>query len=373
MLFLKFEMDDGHLVKIDPSDGPYRVVPLGLAVLQDYLGAGGRMAKRSIPIGIESSFLNSTGPTHNHRGPGSVGFEFHPNPKIEVFALVEGGWLPVVFAQAELLLPDANVAKKFRLFRAELSRKPHVPPELAHLDIPVARIHPILTALEGNKMQFPTLEELSQEMHQTADRLANNLASSEVVHPDEQMMLAAYRLSEERKMTYEKEAELLKYALPRLANRIPTTDLERVHDELHQKASALQVSTSSILYYLLLDSLYDNHPVSKVRQSPGRGVLKPKPDVTDEGIYNALFDVFQLELLVHMHKVPGAGRGAICTMDHSLAKAWAMLGLSNFAACQEGGQVSCNMARGFAVRMPNARRAALSQGPANDMVFEQSK
>lgn len=351
MIQIKFVEEDGHEAVVNARKGELLVVPLGITELRGHLLEGA-----PLPIVISGAQVAVSGPEHNFDGQGDVRFPLVPKPPIKVFGLVEGGWLPVFLAQANYLLPDQNVAKKFSQFSRELARSKLLPEGLEHLDRAAKHIHPMLIAIEGNTRQFPSLAEMSDEVRQVAARLRQGMPNQSVFIPDDASILGAYRIVEERRQRYPRDAEFLTGAYPLLANRVKDVALAAVHDALEKLADRVGIPKSSFLYMLTLDCLFDNHPVKKERESPGRAVLKPRVNVLEGDIYNALFDIWQMEFLIQIHRVPDAGKVAICTMDKGLAQAWAMFCPRNFEAEERFTRISVSIPDEFALRMPLDRR-----------------
>ncbi|MGB4063336.1 MAG: hypothetical protein WBK19_05895 [Azonexus sp.] len=351
MIQIKFVEEAGHEAVVNAQKGELLVVPLGVNELRRYLLEGA-----PLPIVISGAEVALSGPEHNFDGQGDVSFCLLPKPLVKVFGLTEGGWLPVFLVQANYLLPDQNVAKKFPQFSRELARSNLLPDGLEHLDRAAKHIHPMLIAIEGNTRQFPSLAEMSDEVRQVAARLQQGMPNQSVFIPTDESILGAYRIVEERRQRYPRDAEFLTNAYPFLANRVKDANLVAVHDALERLADKLGLARSSFLYMLTLDCLYDNHPVKKEQESPGRAVLKPRVKVLNGDIYNALFDVWQMEFLIQIHRVPGTGKVAICTMDKGLAQAWAMFRPRNFEADERFTRISVSIPDEFALRMPPDRR-----------------
>ena len=110
------------------------------------------------------------------------------------------------------------------------------------------------------------------------------------------------------------------------------------------------------LYLLVVDCLYDDGPVKKAEQRPGRLVLKPKKVFTDRELFNGLCDVMNMELLCKAHMVCEAERPVLCTMDHGMAQAWAMFGPYDMRFEDGKPAFHIGMDDSFAIRMSPQRR-----------------
>jgi hypothetical protein len=91
-------------------------------------------------------------------------------------------------------------------------------------------------------------------------------------------------------------------------------------------------------------------------QRPGRLVLKPKKQFTATGIHNAMSDVMHMQRLCLAHVVKPGERPVLCTMDHGLAQAWAMLGPHSMRHEATTMTVSLRLDETFALRLRGSDR-----------------
>lgn len=290
-------------------------VPLGLEALRRYLSTGmWDVELRNLRVDAQGSI-----------GPepvfGNAVASMTSDPRNALFGLVEGGWLPVPFMQAGVLLLDSCVAGKF----ADTGPPNNEKSDAHLLDISTKQICPLLAAFEGGLRKVPTFHDFSTRSKVLTRKLKTGLPSCEVTSLAEVDLRAMYSFLVEQRRNYPDHTEFLTQAFPLMAHRVADSHLSGMDAELQALAAKYHVPQKSFLFLLALDCLYDEGTVLKPLQRPGRLVLKPKKVHSDGNLYNALFDVYQMEVLCVMLAIKATQRAAACTKDHGLAQAWAML------------------------------------------------
>lgn len=319
MLFT-LKCEDGHNIDVESADG-------GIVTVRPLGWDGWHAARRgeALPLNLDQVTVNMTGPEHQlNNQPANISFVFEPKHKPVIFGLVPEGWLPAGLVQANLLLPDSNIAGKFSLFKAEQAAF-QKEPSLRLLHLGTQAVHPLLAAMEGGQRRFMGRDELQVRARQVAERLCAGFPDTEVVSPDELRLEGIWGLLEDYRQDYPKRSAFLKSVLPLLLHRVSESQLPARLDEVTDRARRNSVPLGSFLHLVVVDCLCDEGPVPKNQQHPGRLLLKPKEHPTDQDLYNALFDILQLELLCAAQALYTPTRVALCTMDKGLAGAWAML------------------------------------------------
>jgi hypothetical protein len=292
--------------------------PLGYHELVHHVSTGA-----AVTISLSSVEMSIRGPRVNSDALRSMKAVFTPKGgRAEIFALVPGGWLPVPLLPADVLYPDANIAKNVPSLAGALSANPTWP-----IGVGGRRISPLLPALEGNRRGLPaSLNEIEQLANEVADKLKKCLPG-QVHMPTTDAYLGAWGLVGERRQDIGKESAFLQQILPRLSRKVSQAELRHVYDDVESAAERNGIQRNSFLYLLTLDCLFDHQFVGNVKsvhQSAGRLVLKPKPTVSSEQIYNALFDIWILKFASLLPAVTKQNSVAVCTRDFGLAKAWAL-------------------------------------------------
>ena len=319
-MMLRLVSEDGHVVDTmsDLTDARWR--PLGYSELVAHI------AKRTpVSVRLSSVELSIKGPELNHRSVGSLNAEFIPKGGvITMFALVEGGWLPVPLLPAVVLYPDANIARNVSALAAQLAQQSGAKWELG---IGGRLISPLLPALEGNQRRLPSsLDEIEAAVAEIARKLEARFPR-QVYMPTTEAYLGAWGLVEERRHSLQSETAFLLQVLPRLSARVAEQSLLREYDAVEATAARHGIQRESFLFLLVLDCLFDRQFVERVKRahmSAGRAVLKPKPRPTVADAYNALSDVWLLAFAAMVPAVTRANTVAVCTQDMGLTKAWSM-------------------------------------------------
>lgn len=318
MLSLRFEMDDGHVLKLAPNeDGVLPLMPFGFEDLDSiYRGYGQLELHFSNARGSFSREAHGSGYWN-----GSASVDFHY--RTTVFGLVAGGWLPSALVQATNLLIDRNVA-------SFLAAHPHLLQAgatssdefwLAMLPMSAITVSPLLCALEGNKRRRPSFDEFCSEIENATEALSVALPGLSVDRYDTLRLKQGYSMVSG---TYDDEranVAFLRKTNELVGQRKAIQELDATEKKLLDAAERLK--PSALLAYLAVSCLYEPNGKSLLA---ARHLLKfTGQPYTQEQLYNVLFDVRQMLLLATAHTLVPGQRPALCTRDWGLAGAWAML------------------------------------------------
>ena len=100
-----------------------------------------------------------------------------------------------------------------------------------------------------------------------------------------------------------------------------------LEEKILELARANNVAVDSLLVIAVLSCIYDT-PTTKGQsraRTPGRAVIKPRPNYSDEDAYNALCDLQSLELMLQAHGLQPEAQPVIYTYDVGVAAFWAAL------------------------------------------------
>lgn len=352
---LVFHMNDptGHTAEWHGGDAWLNWKPLGVAAFRENI-----LNRGALEMTLEDAMTSVRGPVTNFSGKGQVTFVWPSDLPIKVFGLVPRGWLPAAVCESTLLLPDANLAGAFSLLDDEASR---LRARSGIQDVPLLAlgtnlISPMLAALEAGQGRFPSREELADRAERISDRLRRGFPDRQLVVPSPEVVNAGFAIVEELRSAHDRDAAFLKQVYPLVAHRVDDADIERRHAEVNAIAERFEIRRRAFLYLLVVDCLYDDGPVKKAEQRPGRLVLKPKKVFTDSELFNGLCDVMNMELLCKTHMVCEAERPVLCTMDHGMAQAWAMFGPYDMRFEDGKPAFHIGMDDSFAIRMSPQRR-----------------
>lgn len=118
-----------------------------------------------------------------------------------------------------------------------------------------------------------------------------------------------------------KATRLLMRACPAVIDRPKPAGRERRATEVLAMAAEEGVRPGSLVVLALLSCVYDQPSNHKVF-TPGRAVLKPKRSYTREDAFNALMDLWFLELLLNAAAISPDKLPVLYTRDAGLAAFW---------------------------------------------------
>jgi hypothetical protein len=352
-LIFRLEDPDGHVVDFHGGDAPLKWKPLGVTEFRKSVINGA-----PLEMSIRDATTSVAGPVSNFSAQAAVEFVMPNDPPFRVFGLVPGGWLPAAVCESTLMLPDANLAGSFSLLDDEASRFR----AQTHLrDVPLMTlgtnlISPMLAAFEAGEGQLPSREELADRVINVAERLQRGFPGRRVVYPTREVINAGFAIIQEILPAHKRDTAFLREVYPLIAHYGKDADLERLHSEVDEAAARSGVRRTTFLYMLVVDCLYDEGAVKKSQQRPGRLVLKPKRAFNEADLFNALSDVMHLEFLCKAHMVDADEQPVLCTMDHGMVQAWALLGPHNMRFEDGKPTYRATVDATFALRMPPQRK-----------------
>jgi hypothetical protein len=187
-------------------------------------------------------------------------------------------------------------------------------------------VSPLLFALEGKHKRAPTETEVAIELERAREALGKLLPGAQVQSVGPQGRAALHRMVVDHADFREKATRLLMQAVPMVAERVKSSSRPALEAELTVLAAKEGVRRGSLTFLALLSCIYDNHPPSAhYTATPGRAVLKPKKNYSAEAAYNALADLFFLELLFNVQTVLPDVNPVLYTADAGLAAFWVAL------------------------------------------------
>jgi hypothetical protein len=354
-LSIRFESSDGHTVDVNGGESFLKWKPLNLTKFRE-----GILSGQPLSLSIHDANTSVIGPETNFSGERDVEFLWRPPFAIRVFTLVPSGWLPAAFCESTLLLPDANLAGSFSLLDDEASKLRAVSglTEVSLLSMGTNRISATLAAFESGQGNFPSYGEFSARVKSIALRLQRGFPGRQVVFPNHDVVNAGYAVFQEEFPAYKRNAAYLARTFSFISHRVDDTMLPRRYAELDALAAQWGVSPTSFAHLLVVDCLYDEGPRPKREQRPGRLVLKPKKVFKDADLFNVLTDIMHMERLCKAHLMKKDERPVLCTMDHGLVQAWAMLGPHNIRLEGSNPSISLRLDDSFAFRLTEGARYA---------------
>ena len=249
-----------------------------------------------------------------------------PQP-VTVGVLQTGGWLPIQFTGASLILVDRCVAIAARDLAGNPDRTDMEPERwwLNALNTPRFALNAILCAAEGWTATAPTYDAFCAELMNASASLAEHFPNARIVRHDPQTFAALYELFSAARERQTPEKSFLAAVAPLLVNRVAANRTRRVERQILEIARSNSLQLHSFVVLAALSCLYE--PQRGEHPRVGRGVLKLTPGYTKEQMHNPLADIWALEYLAMSSGLPGPTVG-LCTRDKALAAFWTYLGVS---------------------------------------------
>ena len=251
----------------------------------------------------------------------SVKFNIQFNHPVAAFALQIGGWLPLAFCFAPILLVDRNVTAILAAIgrgsdRADLAANSWW---LEFLNSQTFLVNPLLCAMEGGTQSPPSYREFCLSFEQARAILANAMPRARIIDYKEEHYVAAYEIVQSFALRYEAELKFLLGVAPMIVERHRESALMRTEREMLQVAFVSGVQRESLVTLAALSCLYEPRDGSEPRI--GRGILKPSEAYSEELAHNAIADLRALEVLAAVNALYSQS-AAFCTRDKYLAAFW---------------------------------------------------
>jgi hypothetical protein len=256
----------------------------------------------------------------------TIKFDFHPKEPFTIFALQIGGFLPLCFSGADLVLVDRNVISNASNIRRGGSH-PHNEANAwwhSFINDPRLLINPVLAAVEGSKRSIPTFDEFCNEFDRCSEVLKQAFPKARIVEYNQAAYQVTYSLVEGITGDYEAEVAFLQAAMPMVTTRNPKHRLGAIEKTLLDCAKRAGLKRPTLSLIACLSCLYES--ATKKTLSPGRLILKPKKIYTRVMAHNAIMDLCALQFLIQ-GSIKLNPNMALCTSDKGLLKFWCALNI----------------------------------------------
>lgn len=325
MPVLKFVLESGKEVEFLPHETTrFEVRPLGF----DELVHAAQSPSPVLQLEILNASASSEQTGLSLDGPLTVRTTWAGNGPVQVFGLVEGGWLPLPWAHKKIALLDRNVVIALEKAKAEQIEAGNGPTPFAQLlGLDSELVSPMLFALEGAEGRAPTELAMRTELRR-AERALQQLSSGAGVE-----LLSTRRRRGLRRMVLDHSEQrlrgerLLLRAVPLVVNRAKRERRLSVERDVMRMAREEKVHSHSLVVFALLSCIYDGHhslPAHRVA-TPGRAVIKPSTRFSDKDAYNAMADLFFVELMSNVLALFRDMPPVLYTRDIGLASFWSAL------------------------------------------------
>ncbi|MCB1930388.1 MAG: hypothetical protein KDH17_20425 [Rhodocyclaceae bacterium] len=239
--------------------------------------------------------------------------------------LVLNGWVPFPLADRRVILADRNVVNAITRSQAARSRQ-----EDRWVDsIPKGtEVSPLLHVLEGSKTQQQSFDQVLGELEQAILQLAHARPDLRVTPMTSAHISGLMGLWQDLREAYPRNLPFLREVWFRLSQ--PMNHRQRLDAEnfVLDAASRAGISRSSLVVVAALSCIHSNSQTTNIEnriRRPGWAVLKPRRSFLERYAYNALMDIFHLEILLRAAAMLGEGEAVLYTCDVGLAAFWAAL------------------------------------------------
>lgn len=321
---MRFIAENGSTFDFTPhGGGRFDVEPLNF---EQFVKAAESKAP-SFPVVITNANAAAAVTGLDVDGPLAVTAVMGGNGPVLAYGLVEGGWLPMPWAHKRTAFLDRNVVLTLEAIQRSRERAsgPHARADLTKwLGLDVDTVSPALFALEGKDQRPPSEFEIRAELGRAARALAHTLPGAKVHAIGTAQRHALYRMHAEHAAFRVRATRLLLRAVPLVVNREKPEQRLRLEQTVLQVARDEGVRADSLVVLALLSCVYDANPELSTHRAatPGRAVLKPKTDFNKKDAYNAIADLFALELLHNAHALFPSVKPVLYTQDVGMAALW---------------------------------------------------
>lgn len=263
-------------------------------------------------------------------------FAVVPNLRNSCFALVKGGWLPLIYTFSNSnIIADRNIVTeiKARFSKGEIS-----PPNRVHDDFIdymsdkncSCTIHTISYALESNQRKLPSADKIKEQHRAALDTISNALPHIKIWPKSDSDLKYLTDLMEQLREYFNDGVRLLTKIAPLLINSPSRCMRIERWKNIAEIARAENISTYHIAFLACLSA-------STADQSfnPAQKLIKPKASYTEEDAYNSMYDIFLIMLSNVLQTQAPERKIALVTRDKNLAIFW--MGLT-FAPPSNPGQ-----------------------------------
>ncbi len=318
---------NGKTVELAPHEAEkFDVAPLGFV---DLVRAA-ESKNPSIDVVIENAQAATSETGLELEGPLTATLGLGNNGPVVAYGLVEGGWLPMPWAHKRIAWVDRNVVlnlEKLKVVDDDALRPGDRGWLTRWLGLDVEEVSPILFVLEGAKRKPPTDFEMRAELTRATKVLRAALPGAKVQSVDSAQRRALHRMTLDYAVSRSRAMRLLVRAAPLVVNSVKPDGRLALEEQILELARQENVTPTNLAVLALLSCVYDANPALSTHRAaqPGRAVLKPKGDYDLEDAYNAMADLYFVELMVNAQAAFPHMKQVLYTGDVGIASFWTAL------------------------------------------------
>lgn len=259
------------------------------------------------------------------------------NKPTTIFALVNGGWLPLPFTIPARFLVDRNVVISLRKIReGKVAANAQALQWWTNFFAQGSGMfNPLPYAFEAGYRRKPTMAEFVSAFDEGASELREALPKCHIVKFEDAHYRAAYAQLEAFDERNERETTFLQEVCPLVVQRVPRHAEAEMAEAITRTADKCKLNRASLVTLAVLSCLYED--VHGIPPAIGRQILKPKPAYSDADAFNALSDLRHIELAVAAQASFKQEAFSLSTCDRPMALLWSAL--SARGTCSSDGAI----------------------------------
>jgi hypothetical protein len=279
----------------------------------------------SFPVIITNAIASSTITVFENEKPLTLNAVMEG--PVSAYGLIDGGWIPMPWAHKRIAWLDRNIVITLEKLQGQTSETESVGSRsrlLEQFGIDNDIVSPILFGLEGACQSPPTEFSLRVELSRAAKVLARALPAAKIQKAGTEQRKALHRMIVDHAQFHLNATRLLIRAVPFVVDKVKPEKRLRLEESVLQMARDEGVRSDSLPVLALLSCVYDANPAISTHRAatPGRAVIKPMQNYENKNAYNALADMFALELLHNAHAIFPTLKPVLYTQDVGMASLW---------------------------------------------------
>jgi hypothetical protein len=250
-------------------------------------------------------------------------FAISPDLKNSCFALVKGGWLPLIYTFSNgNIIADRNIISEIKARFSKGAMSPHNRGHDDFIDYMSDKncsctIHTISYALEGNQRELPSKGKMKEQHLAALNIISNALPHIKTWPKSDSDLQYLIDLADQYREYFIEGVRLLTKIAPMLINSPSRNMRVESWKKIAEVAKKENISINNVAFLACLSA-------SAADQSfnPAQKLIKPKIDYTEEDAYNAMYDLFLIMISNVLQTQSPERKVALVTRDKNLAIFW---------------------------------------------------